>query len=123
MGLDQYAYVIDNNGKKEELAYWRKHPNLQGFMETLWRERGCPNPKNLENSLGLSNFNGIPLSLTEADLDRLEAAITNAALPATTGFFFGEDSDAHYKEQDLEFVKKSREALSAGLNVFYDSWW
>ncbi|NBR62402.1 MAG: hypothetical protein EBT86_12380 [Actinobacteria bacterium] len=28
MGLDQFAFAIDNNGEKEELAYWRKHPNL-----------------------------------------------------------------------------------------------
>jgi hypothetical protein len=43
MGLDQFAYCIDNNGEKEELAYWRKHPNLQGWMENLWQSKGCPN--------------------------------------------------------------------------------
>ena len=59
MGLDQYAYVAaqagdydgyyENNNvtKPRELAYWRKHPNLQGWMEQLWLKKGgttkmCP---------------------------------------------------------------------------------
>ena len=36
MGLDQYARVEDGNKRAEradtEFAYWRKHPNLQGWM-------------------------------------------------------------------------------------------
>ncbi len=123
MGLDQYAHAIDNNGEKEELAYWRKHPNLQGWMENLWHNKGCPGRPEEPNSLGMSDFNCIPVELDHSDLDDLENAIDNNKLPSTVGFFFGSDSDDHYKEQDLEFVRKAREALDAGLIVEYSSWW
>lgn len=123
MGLDQYAYCIDNNGEKEELAYWRKHPNLQGFMENLWLNRGRPGLPCESDPAGLSDFNCIPIELSHEDLNNLENAINNKELPETCGFFFGNDSDEHYKEQDLDFIKKAREALDAGLTVMYDSWW
>lgn len=119
MGLDQFAYCIDNNGEKEELAYWRKHPDLQGWMESVWVSRGRPNAHE-DNP---NEFNCIPLELTYDDLDALEEDVTNNKLPVTVGFFFGSDSDEYYKEQDLEFIKKAREALDSGLTVMYDSWW
>jgi hypothetical protein len=123
MGLDQYAYAIDNNGEKEELAYWRKHPNLQGWMENLWQEKGCPGKPDEDNQLGMSDFNCIPVELTHEDLDNLENAIKNRHMPETTGFFFGQDSDDYYMEKDLEFISKAREALDSGLHVEYNSWW
>lgn len=121
MGLDQFAYTIDSEGNKNEIAYWRKHPNLQGWMENLWEIKGRPGDRNEENMLG--DFNCIPLELTNDDLDSLEEDITNSHLPRTNGFFFGDDSDEHYKEQDLDFVKQAREALDNGSKVVYDSWW
>ena len=42
MGLDQFAYSINSAGEKEDIAYWRKHPNLHGWMEALWVEKGYP---------------------------------------------------------------------------------
>jgi hypothetical protein len=112
MGLDQYAFAIDNNGEKEELAYWRKHPNLQGWMKNLYISKG-----------GQEEFNCVPVELEHEDLDDLEDAIMNSELPETHGFFFGDDSDDEYMEQDLEFIEKAREALDSGLTVVYDSWW
>lgn len=123
MGLDQYAHAFDNNGEREELAYWRKHPNLQGWMENLWHERGCPGQPDEPNSIGMSDFNCIPVELTSEDIDNLENAINGKNLPETTGFFFGNDSDDYYREKDLEFCRKAREALAAGLHVEYNSWW
>lgn len=119
MGLDQFAYCIDNNGEKEELAYWRKHPNLQGWMENLWYRNGCPNAHE-DNP---NEFNCISLELNEENIDDLEKAINSGELPSTVGFFFGSDSDDYYREQDLEFIRKAREALDSGLTVVYDSWW
>ena len=122
MGLDQYAYVAaqanaewygDNH---RELAYWRKHPNLQGWMENLWRSR------NTDPSADPA-FNGIELELTWADIDQLEDDIKNKRLPATSGFFFGTDSDDHYREDDLAFVRRARAELFLGLRVFYNSSW
>jgi len=123
MGLDQFAYAVDNNGEKEELAYWRKHPYLHGWMEGLWESRGRPGKPEKDHSLGLSQFNCIPLSLELEDLDSLEKAVKTNMLPETGGFFFGDDSSEEYKNDDLEFIKKAREALDAGLEVYYDSWW
>ena len=124
MGLDMYAYVAakayDHTSESDsrELAYWRKHPNLHGWMEQLWHEKGFP----LANSDD-PMFNGVELELTWEDLDRLEADVKNGHLPATRGFFFGDGSDEYYREQDLEFVRKARAEIFTGLKVFYNSSW
>ena len=116
MGLDQYAGVltVDGNGEKsmEEMAYWRKHPHLQGFMEALYFAKG-----------GTGEFNCVDVELTLEDIDALEASIKGDALPETEGFFFGDDSSDHYKESDLEFCANARKALTDGETVVYTSWW
>lgn len=129
MGLDQYAYVAAKAGamneyyehddhapeatRPREIAYWRKHPNLQGWMEQLAKRKGVE----------YNTFNGVELELTWEDLDALELAVTHGQLPGTTGFFFGENSDAHYRESDLAFIKNARAELFLGLKVFYNSSW
>ena len=113
-------YGKDENGEIDyelqhvevkEIAYWRKHPDLHGWMENLYREKGGK-----ENS-----FNGDPLVLTLEDLDRLEEDILRKNLPKTSGFFFGESGDISLK--DLEFVLEARKAIQEGDTVFYDSSW
>ena len=93
-------------------------------MENLWEAKGKPglNDANMGGN-GMSDFNCIPLELNSDDLDDLEDAVRGSGLPSTVGFFFGNDSDDHYKSQDLDFIKKAREALDSGLTVVYDSWW
>lgn len=123
MGLDMYALTSDNplasavDFKPEEegvalLHRWRKHPNLHGWMEQLYIEKGGREQV----------FNCTCLALTLDDLDRLEAVIRDDALPQTEGFFFGE-SDGSEKEDDLDFIAKARAAIASGKAVFYDSWW
>lgn len=144
MGLDQSAYVGVRPGQRQEfyegaeydpktgmfnnpnvsepreLAYWRKHPNLQGWMEKLWFERGRPGAgPELEDH----SFNGIELELTREDLDRLEEDVREGRLPSTEGFFFGSNADDHYREQDLKFIIDARAELFLGLRVFYNSSW
>lgn len=99
-----------------ELAYWRKHPNLHGWMERLWME------KNPGDHLQTS-FNGVEVELNWDDLDRLEEAVNAGTLPATTGFFFGNANDEYYQPLDLEFIKFARAELFCGLRVFYNSSW
>ena len=129
MGLDMYAYVAHRAGQQEqywqqdadvtdvskprEIAYWRKHPNLHGWMEKLAHNKG----------LEYDSFNGIELELTHEDLVELERAVTHGQLPGTSGFFFGEDSDDYYRKHDLEFIKNARAELFLGLKVFYNSSW
>jgi hypothetical protein len=104
--------------KPYEIAYWRKHPNLHGWMESLWRSRGMPGTGNSD-----ATFNGIELELTWDDLDDLERAIRHKQLPDTEGFFFGSPADNHYYEQDLEFVNNAKAEVFLGLKVFYNSSW
>jgi len=122
MGLDQYAYCRAKKkgsyGDSREIAYWRKHPNLQGWMEQLWIKR---NPD--YNPEGNNMFNGVELELTWEDLAELERAVIHDQLPQTKGFFFGEDSDDYYKQSVLEFVRNARAELFLGLKVFYNSSW
>lgn len=122
MGLDMYAYITNERFLTDvdfkptieciELHYWRKHPNLHGWMEQRYRLKG-----GIEES-----FNCCTLKITPLDLDELEAAIKGGKLPPTTGFFFGE-SLGDETDDDLEFIRKARGALANGFTVFYDSWW
>ena len=124
MGLDMYAYTaaepdMDWGGANQrEIAYWRKHPNLHGWMEQLWHHKGVPLP-NSDDPM----FNGFEIELTWEDLDQLEHDILNNILPETTGFFFGTPADNYYRQQDLEFIKNARAELFLGLKVFYNSSW
>ena len=142
MGLDMYAYVADKKGqyndfyetaefdaassefvsktvtKPYEIAYWRKHPNLHGWMEELWRKKNEPGLQHPDQT-----FNGIELELTWDDLDELERAIRHKQLPDTQGFFFGDPSDSYYYKQDLEFVNNAKAEVFLGLKVFYNSSW
>ena len=95
-----------------ELAYWRKHPNLQGWMEELWHKKGND-----------GEFNCVDLELTLSDLDCLEQSLDESALPETTGFFFGSNADDDYAEQDREFIVQARAAIKQGYTVIYYSWW
>ena len=127
MGLDQFAYSINSEGNKSDLAYWRKHPNLQGWMENLWKSKGRPGLGEInadgDAMVNVGDFNCVPVELTYEDLDNLEQDIRQNRMPQTVGFFFGNNSDDHYREQDLGFIRKAREALDSGLTVMYDSSW
>lgn len=114
MGLDAYGKVRSPEGEVKEIAYWRKHNALHGWMEKLYRKKG-----------GTEEFNCVPLELVEADLEMLELVVASAKLPETGGFFFGSDSRfcGHYKEQTLQFIEEAREYLVKGWAVAYDSWW
>ena len=122
MGLDMYAYSrctqpfepTDFRWQEtdEEFHYWRKHPDLHGWMEELYYAKGG---RALE-------FNTVSVQLDAADLDRLELAIRGERLPETEGFFFGE-SDGSEVIDDLAFVQQARQRLAQGLTVYYYSWW
>ena len=139
MGLEQYAYAV-KKGKIEgevdfcfkeyddeynlvkvnvededfeDIAYWRKHHDLQGWMRKLYSEKG-----------GESNeFNCNKLLLDEEDLDNLEKDVREGNLPQTRGFFFGTGNTEGYVDIDLEFIAKARKYISEGYDIVYDSWW
>ena len=118
MGLDQNAFSVDKNGERVEIAYWRKHNRLQGWMEERYANKG-----------GKEEFNCVDLELTEEDINDLETAIEDRELPETGGFFFGNDSysdyegEYGYKQVDIDFIEKARQILESGNRVVYSCWW
>jgi hypothetical protein len=122
MGLDMYALAtkakpetdVDfstKNFEQDELHYWRKHPNLHGWMQNLYDAKGGTS----------SDFNGDCVVLDSEDLDNLEQDIKDGNLPDTSGFFFGVSDDCD--DDDLLFVANAREAIKEGKTVYYTSWW
>ncbi len=110
---DEVFMANENNESNcAEIVYWRKHPNLHGWMENLYYEKQGEK----------DSFNGAVVELSSEDLDLLEKDILEKRLPHTEGFFFGE-SRSGINEKDLEFIKLAREAIAEGERVFYDSWW
>jgi hypothetical protein len=145
MGLDMYAYVGRKGQREEfyeqdgiefnpktgdwevpdggvskpiELAYWRKHPSLHGWMEQLWIQKGRPGAHS-----GNDTFNCIELELSWNDIDDLERAVRHGQLPFTEGFFFGKPADNVYYEDDLKFCKDAKAEIFLGQKVFYNSSW
>ena len=157
MGLDMYAYVAAKAGAQaefsegaswdkekgamvnpnatepREIAYWRKHPNLHGWMQRLWVRK---TNERLAQDLSprdepgwwtepdrAGEFNGVELELTWDDLEQLEQDIRDEKLPDTSGFFFGRNADDEYREHDLKFVREAKAEAFLGLKVFYNSSW
>ena len=106
-----------NVNRPREIAYWRKHPNLHGWMARLWLAREGNELRELDN------FNGIELELDADDLDLLEYVVKARELPGTSGFFFGNDADDYYYNDDLKFIQMARAEMFLGFKVFYNSSW
>jgi len=127
MGLDQYAYAVmphpentdlsfekfDDNGNESYrmISQWRKHPNLQGWMEKLYESKG-----------GEGSFNCSPVRVTFQDLKDLKETVLDSELPVTSGFFFGE-SRPEDRDADLKFIEDAMKAISQDMEIYYDSWW
>lgn len=121
MGLDAYFFAQDNSNTNEasrednaeELCYWRKHANLQGYMTDLAVRRGITTHN--------EGLNVTPVPLSEDDLVDLQEAITRG-LPLAGGFFWG----ASRPEDDktvLEAIKVAKERIAEGLSIIYYCWW
>jgi len=96
-----------------ELGYWRKHPNLHGFI--------------------VKNYGGDKdecqrIDLNEEALRRIVAATMNKTLPVTTGFFFG-SSRPEDDEETIKIMMTSIQWLTAkeeGHNyreIYYQASW
>ena len=127
MGLDMYAYTLPKDDarppvdfeiddipdwERRNLHYWRKHPNLHGWMNRLYWLKGGTDP----------NFNCNTLAITADDLDALERVVMANQLPETTGFFFGV-TRSEERDEDLEFIRKAREEIAQGRTIAYYAWW
>jgi hypothetical protein len=76
-----------------ELGYWRKHPNLHGYIVQAFAE-------------GLDQCQDIDLGAK--DIRNIISAIERNALPETTGFFFGSsESGKAQRKNDVEVFTKA----------------
>jgi hypothetical protein len=110
MGLDMYLegrtfnwkekYDEDGfriKGKTIELGYWRKHPNLHGYIVEAFAD-------------GIDDCK--PIHLTTLDMQNIISAIREKRLPKTEGFFFGE-SDGSEDAESIEIFKQAIKWLDA----------
>lgn len=130
MGLDMFAWSVpvseavndfeirrnedDEHDDLQEIFYWRKHHDLHGWFEQLYRDKGGTK----------ESFNCVKVRLTLDDLDKLQMDLLGQNLPETTGFFFGDNPpDMESLSNDLKFLQTARDSIAAGRAVYYDSWW
>jgi beta-xylosidase len=114
MGLDMYLYgekssmAIGANAPTEdgfrlasktlEIAYWRKHPNLHGYIVETFAD-------------GVDECQ--PINLHKEEINKIIEAIKNDELPFTEGFFFGrspQKGEPEYeenKQHDIEVFEKA----------------
>ena len=105
MGLDMYldgkiyffsSYLDEDNTPRMEdgrpvtsitikLGYWRKHPNLHGYIV---------------NNFASGVDDCSPIVLSSEDILKVIDAVKANSLPDTSGFFFGK-SDSAYDEETL----------------------
>lgn len=133
MGLDQYAWAqdprIDSIEAQErelnaeetdicikgriEIAKWRKHADLNAWMEQLYRDRGH-----------LDEFNCTRLRLNKEDLLNLERHLNehNGYEIKGEGFFWGQ-SDEDDIARDRAFIKDALKCIAEGYEVYYYCWW
>ena len=142
MGLDQYVYYAEKKDVKidsdlliteiqqdynseNEIAYWRKCPEVQSWMRNLYVDRG-----------GMEDFNNLPLFLRLEDIDSFQHDLEHDLLPKNrSGFFWGNDMNSNTQDPDIreltirkyntcqEFIEKSKKLLNEGKVIIYDSSW
>ena len=132
MGLDMYLtgekYLPTNWDKPEDnvtedgfrlkskelqLGYWRKHPNLHGYIVNTFAG-GNDNPCQR-------------IELSANSMRQIIEAVKNKDLPHTEGFFFGE-SDGSEDEETIEIFTKAIAWLetkedNVWRSVFYTASW
>ncbi len=84
-----------------EIGYWRKHPNLHGFIVKTFAD-------------GVDECQDIDLD--EKDLQTIKDAVVNDNLILTEGFFFGKSSDRH--SEDKEEAKWGQQEYDETIEIF-----
>lgn len=108
MGLDMNLYG-EHQSEEIKLGYWRKHPDLHGFIVQTF-------------AFGIDECQKIPL--TEKNLKTILEATEIEALPHTTGFFFGA-SQKEDRNVTIDILQKAIEWMQddKSKTVFYRASW
>jgi hypothetical protein len=130
MGLDMYLSgrktPLSFKGNKQEqdgfvvseivldIGYWRKHPNLHGYIVETFAD-------------GVDECQKIVLS--NDDLKQIIAAIKANELPETEGFFFGTSEESEeQRTYDITILEKAMAWVDAQpedewRDVYYKAYW
>lgn len=124
MGLDQFAFKVKSRNlesqkqdvdfnvddiEKEELCYWRKHYDLDNWMEQRYRNKGG------EDDM----FNCCWMKLSKLDLTELEVCLLRGEVKYRD---WPEELDEQL-ESDFKFVDEAKKAIDNGYEVLYTNWW
>lgn len=126
MGLDMYLngrlYCYENSEKVDgyevsekelELGYWRKHPDLHGYIVQTFAK-------------GVDECQKIELDVD--DLFNIIEAIKTKKLPHTEGFFFGSSDWKDHTQESIDIFVKAAEWLQmhskdVTRSVYYQASW
>jgi hypothetical protein len=110
MGLDMYIFrEEDNEAVNSEVCYWRKHPNLHGFIVQTF-------------AAGVDECQRIYLD--DAKVETVLRATLEDKLPTTQGFFFGTSQPS----DKLDTIKQLGALIEdmrthPGVKYYYRSSW
>jgi hypothetical protein len=109
MGLDMYLVGKTSDRTNKELGYWRKHPDLHGFIV---------------NEFGGGIDECQQIDLNEECLKQILSAVEDGDLPHTEGFFFGQSSPKD-RETDIPIIENAIFWLQENSDgsVFYQASW
>ena len=109
MGLDQYAFARKQGEPDRQVAAWRKHANLEGWVHRQWQAAG-----------NTETFNCREFEMTPGLLRKLKSE--HHWLREATGFFWGQTR--HYQVEATEaFINQALDLSDQGYTIIYTSSW
>lgn len=111
MGLDMYLYKRKDGQEDVEIGYWRKHPNLHGHINQIYRKKG-----------GKDVFNCQEVELSREEMEEIIDLSKKHGLPKTEGFFFG-TSEPEQDDETIEIMENAIKEQNDGFKIIYNSWW
>lgn len=124
MGLDMWFEAFPANVTEEvlnseekpcegqEVAYFRKHSDLHGWLTEKWLER---HPEE-------TDFNTSYMEITPELLSQMADYANQSEHEHHQGFFWGQSYDSDW-ERTKEVCEQIKDILDEGRKVFYYSWW
>ena len=112
--------LIEELGESKEIAYWRKHSDLNGYMSNMYYDRGGQE----------DSFNCIPLLLSKEDIEKI--IIDHKAhldknnifkVEEARGFFWGQSDISNWEQSLEDFERILKETDWDNSTIYYHCWW
>lgn len=115
MGLDQIL-IARKEDEEKKIGSWRKHANLQGYMQDLAVSKGIVKR--------VDDFNCVDLELETEDIETLLGVIESDDLKETHGIFFGSSyGNQAERDEDRSFFADAVLHRKDGWRIVYSCWW